>query len=154
MLIPVPSVLLQQRLQIDQIVAGNEDRLAGNVAHAHRRRLRLAVECRYGPRPAAPGHDGDFAAFQIERQQLVHGDSLSASPSKAVDQEGLDGRIGPPETTGVIGVGRDALDAEQQQILQTGDMSGSQVPRRASTPTRCRLGVKFSHTGGSVQMRF
>ena len=113
-----PGALFEHLLQVAQVVAADQDRLAGARGGAHLGRFRVAV--------AAGGCGVQLlhylvvqgADFQCPAQQIVHaGRVFSQEVQQAVELR-IDGRVVLIQHMGVLEVRRRALDAVQHQRAQ------------------------------------
>ena len=114
--------LFEQRLQIDEIVAGDEDGLARPVSHQHRGGRRLAERFGVGRVEQREHGDGDLAALEVERQELVDVGEAAIDRVERLDDESVDLRVGAAHLARVMRVGGHSLQSVDQQFLQAGDI--------------------------------
>ncbi len=116
MLIPLPSVCLRSLLQHLQVVAGNQDGLAGLGAELHRGRHRVAVGVGVGG--VEQPHDGQvlLAALHGEADKVHQPEVGVGGGGQRLLEEGHDFVIAPAEDHGVVHVGGHPLEAVHEDL--------------------------------------
>ncbi len=120
----------EQFLEVFKVVAGNENRLAFQGFHAHRRRHGMPVGA--GVRGVEQFHDAQIhlAALEVEREQFFHRRNFLGEMKQRLADEGINGIIFVAEHQRVFGVGGHALETVKQQLLQTRDVRAKTFPAR------------------------
>ncbi len=121
--------LLEKRLQVLQVVAGDEDGLALLCAEGNGRGDRVAVGARVGRIEKLHGPQIHLAALEHESQGRLETDCSVGQGGQGLMDEGVDGRVFLPQDLRVIGIGGDALDPEEQRVLEGEDV-GVLLPGR------------------------
>ena len=110
--------LLEQRLEVLQVVAGDQDGLALLCAEGHGGGHGVAVGARVGRIEKLHRAQVHLAALQHQSQGRLERDRPVGKRGQRLMDERIDGRVFLAQDLGVVGVGRDALDAEEQRVLQ------------------------------------
>ena len=117
-----PFGLLEQFFEVLEVMAGNEDGLAFDRFDADRGGDWMAVGGGVGAVQHFHDLEVDFAAAENQAKQGVDrvvgvGEEIQGFVEKRVHRVGFDA-----QSQGVMGVGRGALDAVDEQFLQAGDI--------------------------------
>ena len=119
---PLALGLLEQLLQVLEVVAGNQDGLALLRAEGNGRGDGVAVGARVGRIEKLHRPQVDLAALEHERQGRLETDFFIGQGGQRLVDEGVHGRVFLAQDLGVIGVGRHALDPEEQGVLEGKDV--------------------------------
>ncbi len=110
--------LLQEFIQILEIVSGNEDGLPFLCPQGNDGGNGVSIGFRVGGVEEFHGPEVDLPAFQHEGNQVVDSQCGVARSGEGFVEKPRYCRIGFPEDAGMIGVGRDPLDAVDEEFLQ------------------------------------
>ena len=135
--------LLQQQLQIVKIVAGDDDEGAFLDGQAHLSRLRMTKGFRICLVQHGHALEIDFAHFHHDGQQLLHAPVIHTNSKQSLVQEIVDGIVLVTQYSGMIGIGGDTTNAEQDQGLKASDIL-------VSIPQFAHIVVIVPTTGGSA----
>ena len=149
--------LLQDLFQVQEIVAGDQDGLALLVPQGHLGGHRVAVAAGVARVQQLHGPEVDLAAFQHQAQQVVQAQVLAGDGGQALVDEGIDLVVFLAQDLGVIGVGADPLDAEEQGVFEGEDIGvrrgiGFQPHRLALLEQALHggLGLKGGRAGAEI----
>ena len=144
--------LLEQLLQVLQVVAGDQDGLALLAARADLGRHRMAVACRCWPASSSSMTLRLISPhFRTRPTQVVDGEVRVGGGGERLVEEGVDLVVLLAEDPGVVGVGADPLEAEEQDVLQgQGVGVGGRVGLEA---VRVALGHQFIHAAWAGRWR-
>ena len=113
--------LLQQKLQVVQVVAGDDDERARLHLHGDGGGLRRAVSARVGLIEQPHAAEVHLAHLQRQGQKRVHRARLGQL-RQGVGEELVDSRVAVAQHPGVVGVGRRTAQAEQHEGLERADV--------------------------------
>ena len=110
--------LLEQRLQVGEVVAGDEDRLAGALAERDLRGLGLAEGAGVGGVEDLHRAQVDLAALESDAHPLLETERRVVERDERAEQVRVDLGIGLAERASVVRVGGDALHAVERGLLE------------------------------------
>ena len=113
--------LLEQKLQIAQIMAGDHDERPFFHGQRNGNRHRITVMRRIGAVEHRHAAQILLADLHHDRQKLVHAPVL-ADGEERLGEKVVHGRVGLAEHHGVVGVGRHPTHAEEDQRLEAADV--------------------------------
>ena len=103
-------------------MSGDQDGLALLGAEGNGRGDGVAVGARVGRIEKFHGPQVDLTALEHERQGRLESDFFIGQGRQRLLDKGVYGRVFLAQDLGVIGIGRQALDPEEQGVLQGKDV--------------------------------
>lgn len=134
--------LFEEKFQIFQIVAGNDDERAFFNGQRNRRRNRCTISRRVGF--VEEGHAGqvDFTCFHDNREEFIHA-PVFADGRQAFNEEGIDFFTRFAEHESVVSISSHAAHTEEDERFEGTDIFVS-VPHLVHVVVSCGSGRKSS----------
>ena len=114
--------LLQQQLQVAQVVAADDDEGPGLDGLGHLGRLRCAVGAGVGAVQQLHHLQVDLPHLHGHRQQAVDAGRVVGDGCQANGEVGIDLGVALAQGRGVVGIGGNATQPQQDQGLQAADV--------------------------------